>query len=119
MIAREVNLAGRNHEMPMDQVHDAIRQVRRKVRTVVSAAIFPQAPRDVDPGKALAQSQLHVGISLVVAQQNVEARFLLLDQVVLKRQRLFVVGHDDVVNVHRLAHQGIGLGIFPAALAEV
>ncbi len=119
VIAREVNLAGRNHEVPVDQVHDAIRQVCRKIRTVVGAAILAQTPRDIHAGKALAQGELHVWISLVVAQQNVEARLLLLDQVVLKRQRLFIVGHDDVINVHRLAHQGIGLGILPSPLAEV
>ena len=30
---------------------------------------------------------------------------LLFDQVVFKRERLFVVGDDDVINVYRLAHQ--------------
>ncbi len=119
MKAREINLAGRHHEVAVDQVHDAIGQVRGKIRAVVSAAIFPQPPGHIDPGKALAQSQLDVRIGLVVAQQNVEARFLLLDQVVLKRQRLFIVRHHDVINIHRLAHQGIGLGILPAPLAEI
>ena len=44
---------------------------------------------------------------------------LLLDQVVLKRQRLFLVGDDDVVDVDRFAHQGIGLGVLPSPFAEV
>ena len=65
----------------MNQVHDAIGQIRRKIRAVVRAAIFAQTPRDINPGKALAQGELHVRISLIVAQQDVEARLLLLDQV--------------------------------------
>ena len=56
VIAGKVNLAGRDHEVPVDQVHDAIRQVCRKIRTVVCAAILAQTPRDVDAGKALAQA---------------------------------------------------------------
>ena len=37
MIARQIHLAGRHHEMPMDEVHQPMRQVARKVRAEVSA----------------------------------------------------------------------------------
>ena len=55
MKAGEVDLAGRNHEVPVDQVHDPIRQVGGEVGAVVSAAVFPQPPRDINPRKALAK----------------------------------------------------------------
>ena len=104
--------------MPVNQVHDAVGQVGREVWAVIRAAIFPQTARDVNPREALAERELDVRISLVIAQQNVEARLLLLDEVVLERQRFFVVGDDDVVHIDRLAHQSVGLGILETALRE-
>ena len=55
--------------------------------------------------------QLDVWIRLVVAQQDVEARLPLLDQVVLKRQRLALVVDCDVLDVDRLAHQRSSLRV--------
>ena len=85
MVARQVHLAGGNQEVPVNQLYDAIGQIGREVRAVVAAPIFPEAPRDIDPGIGLRKSQLDVGVSLVVAKQNVEARFVLLNQVVFER----------------------------------
>ena len=53
------------------------------------------------------------------SQQNVKSWLLLLDEVVLERQRLFVVGYDDVVNVDGLAHQGVGFCVLESAFAKV
>ena len=39
----------------MNQVDDAVGEVGREVRPVVVAAVFPQAPRHVDAGKAFPQ----------------------------------------------------------------
>jgi hypothetical protein len=50
-------------------------------------------------------------VGLVVAQQDVEARLALLDQVVFERQGFLFVFHQDVVDVHGFAHQRAGLGI--------
>ena len=119
MVTRQIDLARRHHEMAVDQINDAVRQIGRKVRTVITAAIFPQPASDVHPRKAFAQRELHIRVSLVVAQQNVEARLLLLDQVVFKRQRLFVIGDHDVINVHGLAYQGVGFSILPSPFAEI
>ena len=105
--------------MALNQVHDAIRKVRREIRAVVRTAVFFQTPGDVDSRVTLAQGQLHIGISFIVAQQDVEARLLLLDEVILKRQRLFVVGYDDIVNVDCFAHQRIGLRVLDPSLAKV
>ena len=65
-------------------------------------------------GIAVVHRQLDVRIGLVVAQQDVEARLALLDQVVFKRQRLVLVGDRDVLDVDRLAHQRAGLRRSPA-----
>src|SRR5438105_10213897 len=100
MESREINLAGRDKKVPVNQIHDAISEVRREVRPVISATVFAQPPRDIHAGKPLAQSQLHIGISLVIPQENVETRLALLDKVILKRQRFFIIGNDNVVDVN-------------------
>src|SRR5580700_10124691 len=84
----KIDLARRDQKMAVDQVHDAICEARRKIRAVVAAAVFAQTPRHINSGETLAQGQLHVGISLVVTQQDVKSWLLLLDEVVLERQRL-------------------------------
>src|SRR5207237_5373286 len=97
--------------MTVDQVNNPVRKVGREVGAVVSAAIFPKAASDIDSRESLPQSELYVGISLIVAQQDVETRLSLLDEIVFERKRFFVVGDDDVVNIHRLAHKGSSLRV--------
>ena len=108
MKAREIDLARGNQKITVNQIDDAVGQIGREVGTVVDAAVFAQAAGDVNPRPALAERELHVGVSLVVAQQDVEARLALLDEIVFERERLFVVGDDDVVDVGGFAHQGAG-----------
>ena len=86
-------------------------QIPRKVRSKVSPTIFSKAPRHEDLGVTVAEREFHVGIGLIVAQQDVEARLALLDQVVFKRQRLMLIRDGDVFQIHRLAHQRAGLGM--------
>ncbi len=66
----------------MDQVHDPVGQIAGKIRPEVDAAVFLQSPGHINAGKSLGQGQLDIRISLVVAQQDVETRLLLFDQVV-------------------------------------
>src|ERR1700688_1271721 len=105
--------------MPMNQVHDAISEACWEIRTVVRTSVLLKPPRNEHARVTLAQGQLHIGISLIVAQQNVKARLLLLDEMILKRQRLFVVGYDNVVNVDRFANKCVGFGVFKSALTKV
>src|ERR1700731_4599601 len=81
MITRQINFAGWDQEMPVNEIDDAISQVGRKERTIIDAAVLSQAAGYVHSWETLAQSELYVGIRLVVAKQNVEARLLLLDKV--------------------------------------
>ena len=77
-----------------------------------------QPPRHVDARKPLV-GQLDVGISLVVPQQDIEARLVLLDEVVLKRQRFLLVIDQDVIDIARFADQRAGLGVGQPVLIEV
>ena len=62
-------------------------------------------------GIAVGEGELDVGIGLVVAQQDVEARLALLDEVVFERQRLMLVVDQDVLDVDGFAHERAGLGV--------
>src|SRR5581483_75410 len=119
MVTVQIHIAGGNQEVAVDQVHNAVRQIGREVGPVIGAAVFAQAPGDVDPRVALAQGQLDIGIGLVIAQQDVKARLFLLDKVVLKRKSLFIVVNDDVVNVGGLSDQGAGFGVLGPAFEKI
>jgi hypothetical protein len=106
----KIHLARRNLEMPVDEVHQAVRQIGGEVGAEIGGAILPQAPGNVD-ARVLFVGQLDVGIRLVVAQQDVEARLVLLDQVVLEGQRFFFVIHQDVVDIDGFADEGAGFDI--------
>ena len=119
MVAGQIHFARRDQEVAMNQVDDAIGEIGREIGAVVGAAVLAQAAGHVHAGEALGQGQFHVGVSFVVAQQDVEARLLLLDEVILKRQRFFIIGYYDVVNVDGLADQRPGFRVLPAAFVEV
>ena len=119
MVPREVQLAGRDHEVAVDQIHQAVCQISWKVRAIVDAAVFLKAPRDKDAREALAQRELDIWIGLVITQQDVEAWLLRLDQVIFERQRLMLIGNDDILNVHRLAHQRAGLCVGLRGLQQI
>ena len=109
MVAIEVDLAAWDEEAAMDEIDQPVREVSGEVRAEIGAAILAQAAGDEDLGMAVVHRQLDVGVGLVVAQQNVEARLALLDEVVLERQRLALVGNRDVFEIDRLAHKRAGL----------
>ena len=85
MKTREIYLARRDQKITVNQIDNAICEIGRKIRTIIGAAVLAKAARYVDARPALAQRELHVRISLVVAQQNVEARLALLDKIILER----------------------------------
>ncbi len=111
MVAREIDLATGDEKAAMDELDDAIGEVAGKVRAVVGGAVFAQAARDEDFGKAVGERELDVGVGLVVAEQDVEARLALLDEVVFEREGFVLVGDEDVVEVDGLAHERAGFGV--------
>ena len=100
----------------MNQVHGAVGEISRKVRAVVHAAVLFEAACNKDLGKSISERELYIGIGFVITQQDVEARLLLLNEIIFERQRLALVLDDDVLNVHGLAHQRAGLGIVAGRL---
>ena len=95
----------------MDELDHAVGEVAGKVGAVVGGAVLAQAAGDEDLGEAVGERELDVGVGLVVAQQDVEARLALLDEVVFESQGLVLVGDEDVVEVDGLAHQRAGFGV--------
>ena len=118
VVARQVDLAGGHQEVAVNEVHQPVGQVAGKEGAEVGGAVLAQPPGDVD-ARILLGGQLDVGVGLVVAQQDVEARLPLLDQVVLEGQRFLLVVDQDVVDVARLGDQGAGLGVRQALVGEV
>ena len=111
MVAREIDLATGDEKAAMDELDDAVGEVAGKVRAVVGGAVFAQAAGDEDFGEAVGEGELDVGVGLVVAQQDVEARLALLDEVVFEGQRFVLVGDEDVVEIDGLAHERAGFGV--------
>ena len=100
----EIDLARRNLKEPVNKVHEPVRQIARKVRPIVRAAVLPKPPRHIHSRKLLS-GQFDVGIGLVIAQQDVETRLVLLDQIVFERQRFFVVVDLDEIDIPGFADQ--------------
>src|SRR5258708_1168023 len=119
MVVRQIHFAGWDKKVAMNEVNDAIGEIGREVGAIVGAAVLAQAPRYIHAGEALGEGELHVGIRLVVAKQDIEARLVLLDKVVLEGERFFIIGDNDVVDVYGLTDERAGFSIFPAALVEI
>ena len=111
MVARKIDLATRQEKAAVDQVDHPVRQVAGEKGSVVCASVLAQPAGHKNLGVPVSQGQLDVGVGLIVAQQDVEARLALLDEVVFERQRLMFVFHQDVIDVHGLAHERARLGI--------
>ena len=62
------------------------------------------APGDEDPRVGLTPGDAQIGIFLVVLQQHIEVRLVVLDQVGLQGQRLRLAVGDDELDLADLAH---------------
>ncbi len=62
--SREVYFAGRNLKVPVDEVHQPMRQISREVRAVIRGAVLDQAARHVH-SRIFFVGQLDVRESLV------------------------------------------------------
>ena len=117
--ARQVHRAGGNAKRFVDEVDDPVGKAVRKERPEINRAVFDQAPRHVHARKFLERGVANVRVGLVVAQQDIEFRLVLLDQAVFERQGFALVVHDDVVEIRDFPHQGAGFGVHPAGFEEV
>ncbi len=119
MIAREIDLAGGNQKAAVNQVNEPVSKISGKVWTEVGASVFSQTAGDEDLWIPVSHGELDVGIGLVVAKKDIEARFALLDEIVFKRQRFVLVRDGDVIHVDGFAHQGARLRVGLGGLKEV
>ncbi len=119
MTPAQIHGARRHQKMLVDQMNQPVSEAGREVRPEVGRAVFVQPARHIDAWVFLERRVTDVGIGLVVAQEDVELRHVPLDEIVFKRQRLFLVVHDDVVKVGNFANERTGLGVLPARFEEV
>ena len=116
--SRKVHLAGGDLEGAVYQTNYPVGEVAWEVRTKVRGAILENAPRDIDARPRLV-GQFDVRVGLVVAEQDVIARLVLLDEVVLERQGLFFVIEEDVVDGSGGVDQAGGLAFREPLVAEI
>ena len=100
-VGEERVLAAAQPEQLLQLVQRLVDRARRRVRAEQAPGKLARAAVEGEPRK-LVRGQVHVGKALVVAQDDVEARPVALDEVVLEQQRLgFRIRHRDF-DVRRL-----------------
>jgi hypothetical protein len=119
VVAGEIDLATGNEKAAVDELDDAVGEVTGKVGSVIGRAVFAQAAGDEDLGIAIGEGEFDVGVGFVVAEQDVEARLALLDEIVFKGEGFVLVGDEDVVDVDGLAHEGAGFCVGLGSFKEV
>src|SRR5207248_3763617 len=91
MAAREVHGARRDHKTFVNEVQNAAREARRKIRSKVERAILLDAAGEINARILLCSSEFDVGIGLVVAEQDIELWAVFLDEVVFEGQGFALV----------------------------
>ena len=119
MLPRQVHGAGGNAEVFVNEMHDAVGEAVREKRPEIDRAILAQAARDVDARIFFKCREADVRIGLVIPQQHVEFRLILLDEVIFERQGFAFVVDDDVIDIGDFAHQRAGLCIRPSRFEKV
>ena len=92
-------LAGAEEEDLAQQVERAADALGARVRAEVGAVAPVALAREVDAREVLVQADRDVGVGLVVAQPDVEARPVLLDEVLLREERLGLRVDDERLDV--------------------
>src|SRR5581483_2771978 len=88
-------------------------------RPEVARPVLLHPPGHHQPRELLVGGELEERVVLVVAEDDVVAGPVLLDQRRLEDHRLELVCGDDVLEVPDVADEGVGLGIAGAGLLEV
>jgi hypothetical protein len=114
----EVDLAGGDFEVAVDEVDEAVGEVTGEVGAVVGGAVLAEAAGDEDAGE-LFGGDLDIGVGFVVAEEDVEAGFVLFDEGVFEGEGFLFVVDDDVVEVAGLGDEGAGFGVGEGVLGEV
>jgi hypothetical protein len=116
--AAEVDRTRGHFEESMDEVHQTVCEIPRKIRSVIGAPVLAKTPCHVHSRIFLAR-QLDIRIGLVIAQQDVVSGLVLLNEIVLKRERFLVVVDLDEVDIPSLTDQGSRFSVSKPVLVEV
>src|SRR5690606_25539442 len=111
-------VAGAVLEDLAEQLERLARPLRAAERAEVGAAPAVLLAREVHAWEVLVEADADVGVGLVVAEADVEARPVALDEVLLGEQRLRLrLGRDELDVVDQGDH--LGRAAVPARVAEV
>ena len=89
---------------------DLIGRSHIRIRTEIEPTILFDLARD-DEARIALIGNLDEGIGLVVLEHDIVLGLVLLDEVDLKKQGLYIGLSDDKLKIHNLRYQGFGLGI--------
>ena len=117
VLGREVEVAGADGIQVLDEVEHGIHGRQVAVGSVVRRAVADDAA-GLEDAREVFVLDADAGVGLVVLQQDVVARLVFLDEVVLQQQGVFFGVDHDVADVGYLAHQYAGLA-GPVVAVEV
>ncbi len=100
-------LAGAHAEDLVHHARGLASQAGRDVGPAVGVLVLSRPAHHVEPGVLLAQGQLQVGMVLVVAEEDVVAGLVPLDEVVLEGQRLHLAVRHHQLEVRDLVAQRV------------
>ena len=109
--AIDLDVAVADLEEPVDQFRRAVGGGGREERAEIEGAVLLHLAGDEHLREGVLPGQLHVRVALVVPQQDVVRRPVLLDEVVLQDQGLQLRGADHELQVPDPRHQPPGLGV--------
>ena len=114
-----VQRAGAELEEALEVLDRVAQRLGVGIGSEVACPIIRDPARGVDTRVVVGHADLEIEILLIVAQLDVVARTVLLEQVALQQERLFLRAGDDVVEVGDLRHHRADLGGQVGLAAEV
>ena len=95
---------------------------RLQIRPKVFCAIPGNFAHDFHPRVIFFEIDAHIGVVLVVPQQDIIVRLVFLNQVALQNERFLFAVCDDIFKIRYFIDHRIGLGVFygvgPKILAD-
>ena len=117
-IPRELPRAVRQQQRLGYRAYNVIGLSAPAERTEVFCSVFPRAVRQRHPRVLFMQVQPDKWVALVVLEQNVVVRLVLLYERVFQHQRLKLAARDNDIEVMHLLHHGLDLRqMFPVEIA--
>ena len=103
-------------EQPLQLLQGLAYRAGRRIRPEEAPGLLARSAIKVEPRKIVLRLQMQVGKTLVIAQHDVEARTVLLDEVELEQQRLGIGIGDGDFHVRGLRDQRLHLRLDVARL---